>query len=66
MDEIKSDMETLSSANDMRNDNMQNMALAMAYVPIQQWETPFEAEVGFTRGTLFPSLDKPYTGEAVR
>lgn len=36
---------------------------AMAYVPFQQWETPYEAEVGLSRGTVFPSLDKPFIGE---
>jgi hypothetical protein len=56
---------TREETNEMQKDMMQNMALAMAYVPIQPWEQPYEAEVGFTRGTLFPSLYKPFTGEAV-
>ncbi len=37
--------------------------LAMAYIPFQQWETPYEAEVGLSRGTVFPGLDKPFIGE---
>lgn len=41
--------------------------LAMAYVPYQQWETPYESDVALARGTIFPSLDKPFIGEeAVR
>ena len=41
--------------------------LAMAYVPFQMWEKPYEADVGLSRGTIFPSLDKPFIGEeAVR
>lgn len=39
------------------------LSLAMAYVPYQQWEKPYEEEVGLSRGTVFPSLDKPFIGE---
>ena len=39
------------------------MALAMAYVPFQQWETPYEDDVALSRGTAFPCLDKPFIGE---
>ena len=47
------------------NDSPQ-VALAMAYVPFQRWCTPYEPEVGFERGTMFPALDKPFLGgEAV-
>lgn len=35
---------------------------AMAYIPFQQWEIPYEAENGFNKGTIFPCLDKPFTG----
>jgi len=38
------------------------MVLAMAYVPDQMWETPYEVTEGIHRGTLFPSLDKPFLG----
>ena len=43
--------------------NMMNMALAMAYVPIQMWETPYDNMMALSRGTIFPSLDKPFTGK---
>ncbi len=36
--------------------------LAMAYVPEQEWETPYNVMDGLKRGTLFPSLDKPFLG----
>ena len=36
--------------------------LAMAYVPDQTWETPYDVAVGIHRGTLFPRLDKPFLG----
>ncbi len=37
--------------------------LAMAYVPYQVWETPYETDVALQRGTIFKSLDKPFIGE---
>lgn len=37
--------------------------LAMAYVPYQVWETPYETDVALQRGTIFRSLDKPFIGE---
>lgn len=41
--------------------------LAMAYVPFQSWEKPYDMEAGLSRGTVFPSLDKPFIGkEAAR
>jgi hypothetical protein len=39
-----------------------NMVLAMAYVLNQEWETPYEVNEALKRGTLFPSLDKPFLG----
>ncbi len=47
---------------DMRKSASKNMVLAMAYVPKQEWETPYDAMDGLDRGTLFPSLDKPWLG----
>ena len=38
------------------------MTLAMAYVLNQEWETPYGVTEGMHRGTLFPSLDKPFLG----
>lgn len=38
------------------------MALAMSYVPIQQWEQPYDEDTALCRGTVFPSLDKPFLG----
>ena len=35
-------------------------ALAMTYSPWQQWEAVYEPEVALCRGTIFPSLDKPF------
>lgn len=37
--------------------------IGMAYVPFQQWETPYDDVVALSRGTMFPSLDLPFIGE---
>lgn len=37
--------------------------IGMAYVPYQQWEKPYDEQVALERGTIFPSLDKPFIGE---
>lgn len=39
------------------------LSLAMGFVPFQAWETPYESDVALQRGTIFPSLDKPFIGE---
>lgn len=36
---------------------------AMAYVPFQQWQKPYDPEAALDRGTVFPCLDKPFIGE---
>ena len=40
-------------------------ALVMDYVPWQSWEKLYEEKVALERGTLFPSLDYPFTGKEV-
>lgn len=47
---------------DERKSMCSKMVVAMAYVPVQEWETPYDALGGLDRGTLFPSLDKPWLG----
>ena len=39
------------------------LAPAMGFVPRQAWEEPYEFEMALRRGTVFPSLDKPFLGE---
>ncbi|MBQ9964517.1 MAG: spore coat associated protein CotJA [Clostridia bacterium] len=41
-------------------------ALAMAYVPVQQWGNLYAVEEGFDRGTVFSDLDKPFLGGGTR
>ena len=40
--------------------------LAMAYVPMQPWEKPYELEKGLNSGTIFPGLDLPFLGGGCR
>lgn len=36
--------------------------IAMAYVPFQQSPEVYDEMTAFCQGTLFPELDKPFTG----
>lgn len=45
---------------DMNYDCMEQMPLAMAYVPWQRWQNIFESEKGFHCGTIFRELHKPF------
>lgn len=47
----------------MRNEQIDSFPVAMAYVPWQQFDRMFEdLEKAFNAGTIFPELDKPFTG----
>ncbi|MCR5121313.1 MAG: spore coat associated protein CotJA [Ruminococcus sp.] len=37
--------------------------VGMAYVPFQFWEKTYDEPTALARGTIFPSLDKPFIGE---
>lgn len=39
-----------------------NLSLAMAYVPMQQFKNVYELSDGFQQGTIFPELNKPFMG----
>lgn len=39
-----------------------NLPVAMAYVPMQRWNTTYSPQEALTRGTLFPELDLPFLG----
>ena len=39
------------------------LSLAMAFVPAQEFGTPYDPTLAFSRGTIFPALDKPFLGE---
>lgn len=39
----------------------QQHPIAMAYVPWQQWQTPYQPGRGLEQGTIFPALDLPFS-----
>ena len=45
-----------------RDDMLEGEPLAMAYVPWQNWKKIYDIEKGFSRGTIFEELDKPFLG----
>lgn len=42
------------------------MALAMAYVPWQNFKNTYELDKAIAAGTIFPELDKPFLGKRGR
>lgn len=42
------------------NRELQELPLAMAYVPIQTWGDTYAPDRALCRGTLFPQLDLPF------
>ncbi len=43
-------------------DQLEDLPIAMAYVPWQKWCNLYDAEKGFHRGTIFQELDLPFRG----
>ncbi len=62
MTEFDNPYNQYTDSNERDSSACPKMALAMAYVRQQEWETPYDAFDGLDRGTLFPSLDKPFLG----
>jgi len=64
------DMNCENKHNDNHNHNencnmnscIDNMPLAMAYVPMQKWKNVYNNDVALKRGTIFPELDLPFLG----
>lgn len=44
--------------------NFEGWQTAMAYVPMQPWEAPFNPEQALKAGTIFPNLRLPFKGGA--
>ena len=42
-----------------------DVPLAMAYVPMQIWNTTYELDKALHVGTIFPYLDKPFMGRCM-
>lgn len=59
---IDLDSMNLSDTCNINSGCIENLPLAMAYVPMQSWKTVYNNDVALNRGTLFPELDLPFTG----
>ena len=59
-------MENLFKANEYVKEQYhfseKNKYVAMAFVPMQEWEELYDEETAFKLGTAFPSLNKPFAG----
>jgi hypothetical protein len=42
---------------------LDQLPLAMAYVPFQRWGNLYNPEKGFSHGTIFQDLDFPFQGK---
>ena len=55
-----------NTENHTRHMHHDPMVLAMAYVPVQQWQDLYEAEEALQNGTIFRQLKLPFEGGAGR
>ena len=39
-----------------------NLGLGICSVPMQEWEPIYNEDTGFSAGTIFPCLNKPFLG----
>lgn len=54
------DIDILSGGTNDRCNCLENLPLAYAYVPYQNYESPYDMETSLSKGTVFPALNKPY------
>ncbi len=43
-----------------RKEQQEPLVLAMASVPIEPWEEPYDPKTAIRQGTIFPGLNKPF------
>ena len=48
---------------DIFANNCRKQTLGMAYVPAQKWNSTYDYDTGFMKGTIFPELDMPFQME---
>lgn len=46
-------------------DSTMNRSVGMAYVPWQKFEKTYDPKKALHAGTIFPELDKPFTGKCM-
>lgn len=52
-----------NECNDYSSTPLDELPLAMAYVPKQKWKKLYEPDVALERGTIFSELDLPFLGK---
>lgn len=53
----------MKEASQLHERNIDKFPVAMAYVPWQRFDKMYEdLEKGYCNGTIFPELNKPFTG----
>ena len=50
----------LSNSPYRKNWGLEDYPLASMFAPLQVWQSLYDLEVGFTRGTIFKELDLPF------
>lgn len=53
-------MNKVTSSSDHASGSFPQPALAIAAIPVQLWEQPYEPCQALKQGTIFPSLDMPF------
>lgn len=53
-----------NSQNNTQINCIDSLPIAMAYVPMQKWNTTYEPDEGFNHGTIFPELNLPWLGRS--
>lgn len=61
-DMMPAECDDMSIANCAPETCLESWPIAMAYVPMQQFENLFEAQEGFNQGTIFRDLSLPFMG----
>lgn len=51
------------NSNSMSGKNCDDMMPGMCYVPWQSFDKTYDPMQGLSAGTIFPELDKPFTGK---
>lgn len=54
--------QTSSAQNCRQRYDLENLPLAMAYVPWQTFQQVYEPDKALEYGTIFPELNKPFLG----
>lgn len=63
MSDIRMQNRNVSPMCGCQRDTFAGMALAMAYVPWQHWNQTYPLDKALACGTIFPELNKPFSGK---